>query len=372
LGYIGTAYNSPVAKWVRIWSELGGDPGIDADVEGISIAQEQNDNYVVQMVNRVGDNNNESYVVYFTKDGNYRWEKLIETKTFSSWKDAHGRIIINSDDDIVTLSTLSTEGLDDEDCNIIKSKIKNGTQIWNTDASDVIKDMAELGNDEGYATVGCQTDAFPQNQYSYKYNESGIKVNWGNGNANLVACTGSFDGVCVDDDDDIYLLDNDELYKFDGTPGATEGDQIWKVSITSSLKICQGHDGSICAIGRTYILDNRAAFDGARNWLTSAISDDAVARSISPTDDGGYIACGYHSVNNTMLLVKYSSTGGIDWKKEFVERDGWTAKGSFAIQTMDGGYLAVGTSCPPNNYDRAYIIKTNQYGETCSKGEPCE
>lgn len=102
--------------------------------------------------------------------------------------------------------------------------------------------------------------------------------------------------------------------------------------------------------------------------------------SIKPTDDGGYIGCGfvgspagdgdvtaYHN-NGDVWVVKLNSTGVIQWQKSL---GGNNYDQAFSInQTSDGGYILAGSTNSTNSedvgqghgQDDAWIVKLNSTG----------
>ena len=86
-------------------------------------------------------------------------------------------------------------------------------------------------------------------------------------------------------------------------------------------------------------------------WQKSfGTSGEDLFKSVIPTLDGGYIAAGSTNGNNfdvtdnhggfDALLVKYNSSGAVEWKKCY----GGTLdeRANKILQTADGGYIIVG------------------------------
>jgi len=84
----------------------------------------------------------------------------------------------------------------------------------------------------------------------------------------------------------------------------------------------------------------------AQTQFASAVggTEDDYAQSVIQTSDGGYAAAGYTSSfgagNNDLFLVKFDSTGSIDWARAVGGAD--DDYGSSVVQTMDGGYAVTG------------------------------
>jgi len=89
-------------------------------------------------------------------------------------------------------------------------------------------------------------------------------------------------------------------------------------------------------------------------------------RSVSVTQDGGYIICGttgsYGSGENDVFLIKTDSSGGELWSNTFGgEDDDW---GNIVTITQDGGYIICGSTESFGSGERdMYVIKTDSNAE---------
>ena len=88
-----------------------------------------------------------------------------------------------------------------------------------------------------------------------------------------------------------------------------------------------------------------------------------MGHSVKLTADGGYIVAGFKTGSQgykNAYLVKTYSDGGVDWDEEY----GGNRTSEFAYsvqQTADGGYVLVGKTDAPVNYD-VYMAKTDATG----------
>jgi hypothetical protein len=96
---------------------------------------------------------------------------------------------------------------------------------------------------------------------------------------------------------------------------------------------------------------------GIIEWQSRGGGSNADALySVEQTTDGGYIAAGTGTTNYLgPLLVKYSSTGSVEWYKNYY---GGEQGLKSVLQTSDGGYIATG-----NGITRAMVVKVDQSGE---------
>ncbi len=82
---------------------------------------------------------------------------------------------------------------------------------------------------------------------------------------------------------------------------------------------------------------------------------DIVAEDISPTNDGGFVACGRDSAS--VRLWKFDANDHLQWTRSFGGADAWSA-----VQTGDGGYAITGYTTVSGNKD-VILIKTDELGQ---------
>jgi len=87
-------------------------------------------------------------------------------------------------------------------------------------------------------------------------------------------------------------------------------------------------------------------------------------RSVQQTSDGGYILAGTKQYigdgKSSIYLVKTDSDGNVVWEKAF-SGDGYAYSRSVR-QTLDGGYIIVGTTFSDNFVTNGYLLKTDSFG----------
>src|SRR5262245_35953961 len=92
-----------------------------------------------------------------------------------------------------------------------------------------------------------------------------------------------------------------------------------------------------------------------------------IARSIEPTDDGGFIVGGISSTSASdettydIFLMKLDSSGGVQWKKTYGGNNKDYAY--FILKTSDSGFLVVGTTRSFGaGVDDVWLIKVDSTG----------
>ena len=143
-----------------------------------------------------------------------------------------------------------------------------------------------------------------------------------------------------------------------------------------------------CSIQQTgdggYIVSGDTQSFGAPfrdNWVLKLSSDGSIewqksyvgvqynkAYSVQQTIDGGFIVAGYvgnpSSLPNSVLLLKLSSDGSIEWQSAIRGPGG--SRADFIQQTSDGGYILAGLIWPgtdPNSYFKdVFVVKLSSVG----------
>ncbi len=85
-----------------------------------------------------------------------------------------------------------------------------------------------------------------------------------------------------------------------------------------------------------------------------------VAKSVSPTNDGGYILGG--GVVDGPWIIKTDSLGNVVWSHFF--DNNYFNHITHVQQTFDGGYMAAGTAYSDSNWSDFFIIKMDGSGDT--------
>src|SRR3972149_10089864 len=96
----------------------------------------------------------------------------------------------------------------------------------------------------------------------------------------------------------------------------------------------------------------------------SSISGAVIGSSVVQTTDGGFIIAGtlnLGSPTSKVVLVKTDANGNPLWSKTYGGNK--SESGSQVKQTLDGGYVIVGTTKSfGTNFDDIYVIKTDSNG----------
>lgn len=166
---------------------------------------------------------------------------------------------------------------------------------------------------------------------------------------------------------DAYLVKTDSrgFAEWSQTYGGTSSDEASAVLTTG--------DGGYIFVGETRSFGGAVdaylvKTDGAGNEVWS---NDLGGQwyeygfSLSPTSDGGYIICGdtnsYGAADRDLYLAKADASGTEQWHALFGGAGG--ESGSDAVQTSDGGYVAVGlTSSYGSGSHDVYFVKTDSSG----------
>lgn len=127
---------------------------------------------------------------------------------------------------------------------------------------------------------------------------------------------------------------------------------------------CGNSEGTQSMDGRVMLTDTA----GNEVWsqVHNISSTNENYHYIEPTDDGGFIACGFRTDSagsNDAYLAKMNSTGAIEWSKRY--GGGSNDYAQMVHQTADGGYILVCDALSfssVNNYD-IWLIKTDSQGD---------
>ncbi|HEY3272651.1 MAG TPA: S8 family serine peptidase, partial [Methanocella sp.] len=137
-----------------------------------------------------------------------------------------------------------------------------------------------------------------------------------------------------------------------------------------TLSVVQATDGGYVATGDIYRHGNADVYlvktdaTGALLWSRAygGYSDDS-GNSLNRTADGGYVIAGstrsYASQYQNVYLIKTDSYGIMAWNKSYSLSG--NDIGTDVLQTGDGGFVIVGTSCTGSNYS-LFMIKTDSSG----------
>ena len=233
-------------------------------------------------------------------------------------------------------------GIIDDDLMLIKTD-NEGNEIWNKKYGNWFISDTDIGHsvqqtsDGGYIISGST--------------KSTINGNWG-----------------------ILLLKidqqgNEEWVQIFGNNGEDEDDKGFHSTITS--------DGGYIVVG--YIGNSKDIYlvktdpNGNEEWSHSyGGNQDDIGYCVQKTNDGGYIITGgtksFGNGNEDVWLIKTDQSGNEEWNKTYGGNE--NDYGRFVKQTLDGGYIIVGSTYSYGNGNSdVWLIKTDSQGNTEPYGE---
>ncbi len=90
--------------------------------------------------------------------------------------------------------------------------------------------------------------------------------------------------------------------------------------------------------------------------------------SAVPTLDGGYIAAGYTYIwdlywHDELYMVKYDAVGDKEWERQHENPPFFSCVAADVQQTLDGGYITVGSTSYMTGDAAGFVLKTNSLGD---------
>ncbi len=287
------------------------------------------DLFVVASTNSLGAGQKDIYLIKTDAKGNTIW-----SKTFGgSGNDEPNEIIKTTDGNLLIIGTTNSYGAGGNDIYLIKIDT-SGVLLWQKEyggAGDEVGEDIVIASDGNYLMNGL-TSSFGsglRDIYLLKINPSGIVI-W----------TKTYGGAL--DDGGISLCNADSgnimLFCFTDNFGAVNRD--------------------------CFVVKVNSLGDSLNSWLYGG-SEYEQAVSIRPTTDGNFIICGHTAsfghIEHNVYALKISGNGTIFWENNY--------GGSFhdgaehGEQSDDGGFIFAGrTSSFGNNYEQAYLVKTDAAG----------
>jgi hypothetical protein len=255
---------------------------------------------------------------------------------------------------------------------------KQYSELSASDAASVIQT-----SDGGYLLPGrISSDRFFTSQaYLVKTDASG-NVEWSKRYFNS-SFTFIYDLEKTNDNNYVFLA-HDENNSSDSACVVkvnSTGNVIWCRYFFSSSEYVDGYgltptsDGGYVITGETHA-GNKNGFvlkidgDGNYKWSksTNAAAENAniVFNDVVETSDGGYVAAGqyYSSGSVYFYFLKLNNAGDLVWTKRLSYGDGYNALYRL-IRTMDGGYIAIGTSAGGGQPENGLFIKFDANFNTC-------
>ena len=153
-----------------------------------------------------------------------------------------------------------------------------------------------------------------------------------------------------------------------------EGNEIWSKTFSRSdylpiegYAVQQTTDGGYIIAGSTAISFNyliKTDHDGNEIWnSTIGASNGKPGYSVQQTRDGGYIVTGsIFTLENDWdaYLIKVNSQGTMVWNRTIGNSK--QDEGYHVRQTVDGGYIIVGFTTPPDGIREIFLVKTDSDG----------
>lgn len=308
-------------------------------------------------------------------------------KNYGGANDEFGRAVLSYSNggDLYVVGSTQSFGVGQKDVYVIKTDSK-GNVIWtktfggsaDDEANEIIRtadgNLLIVGNTASYGAGG--TDIYLlkidttgamlwQKQYGGSANESGEDVTIAaDGNYLINGITASYGSGLRD----IYLVKVN-----------TSGTPIWEKTYGGTaddggISLCNTDSGDIMlycftdnygALNRDcYVMKVNSIGDSLNSTLYGGAEYEQ-AVSIEPTTDGNFILLGHTAsfgfIEHNMYALKIMENGTIIWEKNYggAQHDG----GEHGMQCSDGGYIFAGrTSSFLNNFEQAYLVKTDEEG----------
>lgn len=308
-------------------------------------------------------------------------------KNYGGANDEFGRAVLkySNGGDLYVAGSTQSFGAGQKDVYIIKTDSK-GNVIWSKtfggsnddEANEIIKtadgNLLIVGNTSSFGAGGSDIYLIKidtsgallwQKQYGGSGNESGEDITIAaDGNYLINGITGSYGAGLRD----IYLLKVN-----------TSGTPIWTKTYGGPLddggvSLCNADSGDIMlfcytdnfgALNRDcYVMKVNSLGDSLNSTLYGGAEYEQ-ASSIEKTMDGNYILLGHTAsfgfIEHNMYALKIQENGSIIWEKTYggIYHDG----GEAGMQCSDGGCIFAGRSSSfLNNYEQAYLVKTDEGG----------
>gem|GEM_PF-601819 len=355
-GYIATGhtYLDQDRTWLiktdangnKLWEKAFGGPG-----DGNSVQQTKDGGYIITgtKYSNVPNKSSAIWLIKTDANGNKLWDRTFGGKyNDSGWEvqeTSDGGYIITGTSFVGTIDLGTTfSSLGGSDILLIKTDA-DGNAIWNKTFSiseqyeDTLKSSVQQTNDGGFIITGKQCHG-----YRYAYSSA------------------------------VWLIKTD-----------ANGNKLWDrnfggIKRDLGLSVQQTNDGGYIIAGREEEADLggdgvwliKTDADGNELWNMTYKGEDGA--SVQQTRDGGYIITGsttvYKEGDNLecirLLLIKTDTDGNKLWDKTFgVSNKG--GMGSSVQQTIDGGYIILGTqtvTLDDHSYSSGgtWLIKTDSNG----------
>jgi hypothetical protein len=295
----------------QLWQKTFGGSGYDA---GYSVQQTTDGGYIIAgNTQSFGTEYCDVYLIKTNSAGTLSWQKTFRFNKF--WAEGHC-VQQTTDGGYIIVGHTWTLVDGDWDVYLIKTD-SNGNLLWQKTfpGTDIVIDMGESvqqTTDGGYIIAG--------STHSFGAGDSDVYLIKTNPNGNLL-WQKTFGGASVDGGMSVQQT-------IDG--GYIIAGQTWSFGAGS---------------GDVYLIKTNSS--GNLSWQKTfgGVNDD-MAWSVQQTTDGGYIIAGSTEFigagNQDVYFIKTDPNGILMWEKTFGRSD--YEEGRSVQQTIDGGYIIVGTT----------------------------
>ncbi len=359
--------------------------GGGSNEEGYSVAQTSDGGYVVTGKSpSYGDADDDLLLIKFDSSGAEEWTKTIGgTST-----DVGYSVVQTFDGGYIVTGTTYGEDISD-DLLLVKFN-SSGAAEWT-------KTVGGTSTDKSYSVVQTSDGGYVATGFTYRYGGEGIyvwlikfnssgAVEW----IKTVGDTGSSDvgNSVAQTSDGGYIVTGSTtnsagaggtdvlLVKFNSSGAVEWTKTVGGTSADVGNSVAQTSDGGYIVTGQSISYSGTGydllfvKFDssGAEEWTKIVGGDSSdFGRSVVQTSDGGYVVAGYSAsygddTGYDVLLVKFNSSGAVEWTKTVGGESG--DFGRSVVQTSDGGYVVTGDT---NSYDAGgsdiLLIRVDANGE---------
>ena len=261
----------------------------------------------------------------------------------------------------------------------------DGNRLWMGNYGGSAFDNAESvvqTADGGFLTAGAttsfssdgmvytvRTDESGDTLWTRTFGESGLDYYGSDATATIDSCY-LITGNCCDVLNECRLV----LLKYDDS-GELLWSQIYRDLWRKGFSVIQLEEGSIIIAGQAVVNDEGDAFlmktdeNGEMLWFQSyrAWGSDT-GLSVKSTFDGGFIISGstgwMPNVLKQLWLIKTDLEGDTLWTRTYGGNH--HERGEEVCQTLDGGFIAAGTSSSFHTFgvDDIYVVRTDSVGDT--------
>jgi hypothetical protein len=310
---------------------------------GLSVQQTADGGYILFGITKsFGSGDHDLYLVKTNNQGNQQW-----SRTYAGTSSVHpfGSVMQTSDKGYIICGSSGTN-----DPLVLIKTDPDGNEVWNKKFGAVHGQFVQQTSDGGFIAVG-KTDSFgPQDTYMLKTDNSGneqwSKVHKGGFAFEIKQTFDGGYGMIGGSESGMYFVktngsgDTTWTRTF-GTSSNVVGKSLYATSDSGFILL-----GYEAELGGNLILVKTDSL-GNEQWSNyyGGTGRD-IGRSVQQTAEGGFVLVGQkeNTVNGTqeMYCIKTDDTGTVEW--EYTYPNGILSEASSAWQTLDGGFVLLGSS----------------------------